>query len=313
MEVIAQHKGEPIPAQIDITYKALYPILESRRADIERIKRKTFKYGATDRHQLDVYYPTATPTGKAPVLFFVYGGGFASGERQMPAPRDLVYTNVGAFFAKQGLATVIADYRILPNMKFPDPVIDIRDAITWFDEHASEVNAGASVKADTDHIFVMGHSVGAAIVASVFLMPGVFPASLAPRVRGLILKGGAHHFQTKAPVPIPPTLLTAYYGTEAELLERQPLALLKAAPQEVVQRLPEVAVYVSEYEVPSIRESSTDFRQLLSERTGKPVYFGELAGHTHISPHVALGTGQGEDWAIEVADWVKARVIKASL
>ena len=56
----------------------------------------------TRESQLDVYYPGSTPTGKAPVLFFVYGGGYHSGARQMAAPRQLVYSNVGAFFAERG-------------------------------------------------------------------------------------------------------------------------------------------------------------------------------------------------------------------
>lgn len=53
--------------------------------------------------QLDVYYPPEAGAGdKAPVLFFFYGGGFASGERVFPKPCDVAYTNVGAFFAKRG-------------------------------------------------------------------------------------------------------------------------------------------------------------------------------------------------------------------
>jgi len=312
MEVIPQYKDDPIPTQIDITYKALYPILEARKADIERASRKTFKYGASDRHQLDVYYPSATPTGKAPVLFFVYGGGYYSGDKQMAAPRELVYTNVGAFFAKQGLVTVIPDYRILPNMKFPDPAVDVRDAIAWVASHANEVNADASVAADVDHIFLMGHSAGAAILASVLLLPDLFPASLKPQVRGVILKGGVYHLQTKT-MSIPPATISAYYGADEDVLKNQPLSLLKNAAEDAVQSLPEVVTYVSEYEVPAIRESSGEFRQVLSDRLGKPVEERILTGHNHISPHVALSTGQGEEWGAEVADWVKARVPKSSL
>ena len=69
MEVFPQYKDEPIPTQIDISeyvfvcigmhvdtcsiaYKTLYPILETRKAEIEQTKRRTFKFGATDRHQV---------------------------------------------------------------------------------------------------------------------------------------------------------------------------------------------------------------------------------------------------------------------
>lgn len=81
--------------------------------------RKTFRYGATERHnvsrddqdhpptthstpQLDVYYPEASSGGSVPILFFVYGGGFDTGTRQFDPPLDLIYTNTGAFFAKRG-------------------------------------------------------------------------------------------------------------------------------------------------------------------------------------------------------------------
>ena len=53
-----------------------------------------------------MYYPPVesviNPGKKAPILVFVYGGGWASGDRVFPPPYDLGYTNVGAFFAKKG-------------------------------------------------------------------------------------------------------------------------------------------------------------------------------------------------------------------
>ena len=36
------------------------------------------------------------------MLVFAYGGGFTNGARRFPPPFDLVYGNVGAFFAKRG-------------------------------------------------------------------------------------------------------------------------------------------------------------------------------------------------------------------
>lgn len=32
--------------------QTFYPLLEQRAADIERIQKKTFKYGVTDRHKI---------------------------------------------------------------------------------------------------------------------------------------------------------------------------------------------------------------------------------------------------------------------
>ena len=55
--------------------------------------------------QLDVYYPPAETlplSGKASVLYFIYGGGFFEGDRKLAHPYELVYTNTGAYFAKRG-------------------------------------------------------------------------------------------------------------------------------------------------------------------------------------------------------------------
>ena len=194
-------------------------------------------------------------------------------------------------------------------MKFPDPPADVRDAIDWFAGHADEVNADAPVQADIDYIFVMAHSAGAVTVASAFLLPNFFPESLKLRIRGVILKGGVYHFQTKA-VAVPPVTLSALYGTEEDIKKNQPLSLLKNASEGAIRSLPEVVMYVSDFELPAIREASGDFRRLLSDRVGRPVEERVMKGHNHISPHVALYTGQGEEWANEVVDWVKARVLK---
>ncbi len=102
-------------------------LLEKRREEIESYPRQTFQFGATPRHkvcsyglhpalnapvltielstQLDVYYPDPkmVPTqGPQPVLFFVYGGAFIEGDRQIAKPYDLGYCNLGVFFAQRG-------------------------------------------------------------------------------------------------------------------------------------------------------------------------------------------------------------------
>ena len=102
-------------------------LLEKRREEIQGYPRQTFQFGATPRHkvcslyqvlstvmlifslltQLDIYYPDpkAVPTkGPQPVLFFVYGGAFIEGDRQIAKPYDLGYANLGVFFAQRGYA-----------------------------------------------------------------------------------------------------------------------------------------------------------------------------------------------------------------
>src|SRR5690606_40595089 len=56
------------------------------------------------RHKLDVYAPEQRGAA-APVVFFIYGGGWNRGERSD-------YQFVGRALAARGFVTVIADYRL---------------------------------------------------------------------------------------------------------------------------------------------------------------------------------------------------------
>ncbi|TFY78348.1 hypothetical protein EWM64_g5658 [Hericium alpestre] len=73
---------------------------------------------AIQETQIDkVFEPTSGP-GTHPLLFFVPGGGFVGGARQMDD--TLIYCNVGAFFAARGFLTLIPDYRLLPQTRWFD-------------------------------------------------------------------------------------------------------------------------------------------------------------------------------------------------
>lgn len=213
-------------------------------------------------------------------------------------------------FGISSLVTVIPDYRTLPIMKFPDPIIDVKDALEYINVSSSEINADAPVEADVNNIFVMAHSAGAAILSSLLLLPDVLPTSVRSNIRGVILKGGTYHFHTKNGLSLPPPVLMAYYGTQEDVRKHEPLGLLHSAPDDVIRALPELAFYESELEVASISESHHDFIKALSEKSGRTFHSNTMKGHNHISPHIALSTGQGEEWALEVIDWVKARVAK---
>lgn len=68
-------------------------------------------YGGQARRRLDVYAPQGG-VHKAPVVMFFYGGSWDSGRKED-------YAFVGKAFAAQGFVTVIADYRLVPAVRFP--------------------------------------------------------------------------------------------------------------------------------------------------------------------------------------------------
>ncbi|KAI8995246.1 alpha/beta hydrolase domain-containing protein [Trametes punicea] len=316
MDIIASlDENAPIPAVIQPTADAFIPLLEKRRAEIESVASKTFRYGQAERHDLDVYYPPADAlsSGPVPVLFFAYGGGFTQGARRYDPPRDLLYANLGAFFAKRGILTVVPDYRLVPEVKFPEPVEDVRDALAWFLSNARSVAAaapaGSSFSLDKPDLFVMGHSAGANLVTSLYLLPSLLPLSSPIRAatRGLIVVGGGLNIDPQRPL-MPPGVLEHLFGSQERARELMPVSLLAKADEEVVRSLPDVLVLVSERDPALIKEASDDFVKGLEDRTGKKVPYDVMKGHNHLSPHMALYTGQGEEWAVQVAEWVKSRV-----
>ena len=104
-------------------------------------------YGTGDRARLDVYRPLAA-NGKAPVVLFFYGGIWSSGERAD-------YAFVGNALASRGIVAVIADYRLYPEVHYPDFLVDSAQAAAW------TVREVAKYGGDPKRIFVMGHSAGA--------------------------------------------------------------------------------------------------------------------------------------------------------
>ncbi|PCH34774.1 alpha/beta-hydrolase [Wolfiporia cocos MD-104 SS10] len=306
MDAVAANKETDISLIYDYTRNAFVPLLEARRAEIESYKRKTYRYGDKDRQELDVYYPHVT--GKVPVLFFIYGGGFVQGNRVFPPPHDLAYRNVGAFFAKQGFVTVIADYRLVPHVKFPEPFEDLRDAISWVVRNAEQIDSEGQLQVDTQNIFTMSHSAGSILLSTVVLHPTLLPHHLRSRIRGVILTGGAYEFSPEENKAMEDILLKLY-GSWDDVKVKTPSPLLRNASEDVLGSFPEVFLLASEWEPKGVIAANEAFAATLKEKLGKDIPFSLMKAHNHISPHWALMTGEGEEWAFEVSAWVRTKYL----
>lgn len=104
-------------------------------------------YGQEARHRLDIYAPRRLQT-PAPVVFFIYGGSWSDGDRRN-------YEFAGRALAALGYVTVVADYRLVPEVEFPSFLEDCTDAFGWTVEHIAEYGG------DPQRIALMGHSAGA--------------------------------------------------------------------------------------------------------------------------------------------------------
>jgi acetyl esterase/lipase len=108
------------------------------------------RYGVGARGLLDIYRPApgSADAGNAPVIVFLYGGNWVSGERQD-------YAFVGRALAARGFVVVIPDYRLYPEVRYPDFLDDGAQALAWTRREI------AGHGGDPDKLFVMGHSAGA--------------------------------------------------------------------------------------------------------------------------------------------------------
>ena len=130
-------------------------------------------YGPLPRQQLDVYTPsTAAPPGGHPVVVFFYGGSWNRGERAD-------YRFVGEALAARGVLTLVADYRLYPEVRYPDFLADSALALAY------GLREAARLGGNPQRLFVMGHSAGAynaamlALDASRLAPTGHAPAELA--------------------------------------------------------------------------------------------------------------------------------------
>lgn len=111
-------------------------------------------YGDQPRQKLDVYMPSqpladkALAAGGAPMVVFFYGGSWSSGDRAD-------YRFVGEALASKGIAVLVADYRLSPEVRYPVFLQDSALAMRWAFDNAQKYGA------DPEKVFVMGHSAGA--------------------------------------------------------------------------------------------------------------------------------------------------------
>lgn len=139
-------------------------------------------YGADPRQKLDIYIPDGLKA-HAPVLLFFYGGAWQGGRRED-------YFAFGEAFASQGIVTVVADYRLYPQVTYPAFVADGAAALAWV--RANIARHGG----DPARLFLSGHSAGGYIA----VMLGAEPAFLKAKggdlswIRGVIGIAGPYDF-----------------------------------------------------------------------------------------------------------------------
>ncbi len=109
-----------------------------------------------ERCKLDLYLPEGA-TDFATLLWF-HGGGIQAGSKADP-----MTVGIAKWFARQGVAVALANYRLSPKAKYPAYLDDAAASLAWL--HRNIATHGG----DATRVFVSGHSAGGYLTAMIGL------------------------------------------------------------------------------------------------------------------------------------------------
>jgi acetyl esterase/lipase len=139
-----------VPARAD---EPKAPAKDEKLFEVETVKDVAYndaKDADPEKHKLDLYLPKGRKD--FPVLFFVHGGTWKSGDRK-------VYPKFGETYAARGLGVVVISYRLSPKVQHPAHIEDVAKAFSWTCANAGKYGGKA------DQIFCCGHSAGGHLVS----------------------------------------------------------------------------------------------------------------------------------------------------
>lgn len=157
----------------------------------ERVKKDlAYREGADadpQKHKLDLFLPPAETPAGFPVLVFVHGGYWTTGDRALLVGGKDIYGNIGRFYASRGIATAVISYRLQPGVKMPAQFEDVAAAVAWVRAHI------AAEGGDPEKLFLAGHSAGGQLVTRLALDRALQERSGIPAgaFRGVIAIDGA--------------------------------------------------------------------------------------------------------------------------
>jgi acetyl esterase/lipase len=174
-------------------------------------ERRDIAYGAHPRQKIDLFLPARTHdklSSRLPVVIFFYGGSWQMGARAE-------YRFIGRLLARQGYIAAIPDYRLYPEVRYPDFIGDAAMAT------AKIADIIPSEGGDPAAIFTVGHSAGAYLALMLALAPDYLAAAGYERdkLAGAIGLAGPYDF-----LPITGPTYKLIFATAPDIVRTQPIA-----------------------------------------------------------------------------------------
>lgn len=251
-----------------LQYGRLYFRWKSWYKDVENCKHyeKGISFGRRG-NKLDLYYSPLVENAKAPLVVFIYGGAWGSGDRA-------IYCLLARQMAEELNATVICpDYSTYPKSNVLGMVQDIADCLIWIKESAQKYNF------DVGNIILIGHSAGAHLcsLTTLFLIDTreeLFietskQQDITPCIKGVIGLSGVYnildhyeHEQMRG-IEYVSTMHKAMNGVH-NFPYYSPVHVLNTFSEDKVKRVPPFALLHGTDDIIVPAESSTKFSELLS-------------------------------------------------
>jgi acetyl esterase/lipase len=140
------------------------------------------------------------------VVFF-YGGSWNSGSKEQ-------YKFAATALARQGLLVMVPDYRLYPQVRYPEFLHDCAAAVVWASRHAGAYGG------DVQNLFLIGHSAGAYNVAMLSLEPALLAEAggATAMIRGAVTLAGPFDF-----LPIEDPAVQVVFASAEDLTTTQPI------------------------------------------------------------------------------------------
>ena len=94
-----------------------------------------------------------------------------------------------------------------------------------------------------------------------------------------------------------------YYGDRKKIVQNQPLGILRRMEPSHVASLPPLRNYIAGSEPRAISSSMRNFAEEWKKKGGV-IEVLVMDGHDHLSPVLALSSGNGEEWGEDLVAWI---------
>ena len=190
---------------------------------------------------LNVFVPRKSKLVNNPVLIFVHGGNWNSGDKKL-------YGFIGRNFAKKGITTITVGYTLSPKANYDDMAKEIAKSVQWTKDNIAKYNG------NPDEIYLTGHSAGGHLIALV----GTNPKYLKDKsiIKGIILNDAAgldmKHYLEQFPPTSNDDYLTTWTNNPKEWENASPIYFLD-------QMSPPFMIYTGSKTYQSIKVSNERF------------------------------------------------------